>query len=104
MIGFEARPGRVPQVQADLLVLPCYAGPDSGPEPGRGAAEAAGALGIDLAATLRARGFAGEVGDTFATLSLGRLSAVSVLFVGVGPREQAGPGAVRQAAMLAAAQ
>jgi len=95
MIGFEAVPGRVPQVQADLLVLPCYAGP---------ATEAAGALGIDLVATLRAHGFAGEVGDTFATLSLGRLGAVSVLFVGVGPREQAGPGAVRQASMLAAAQ
>ena len=104
MIGFEAVSGSVPRAQANLLVLPCYAGPDSGPEPGRGAAEAAGALGIDLVATLRAHGFSGEVGDTFATLSLSRLAAASVLFVGVGPREHAGPGAVRQASMLAAAQ
>ncbi len=103
MIGFEAVPGSVPQAPADLLILPCYAGPDSRPEPGRGAAEAAGALGIDLVATLTAHGFAGQIGDTFATLSLGRLGAASVLFAGVGPREQAGPGAVRQAAMLAAA-
>jgi leucyl aminopeptidase len=102
MIGFEAVPGSVPQAQADLLMLPCYAGHDSRPEPGRGAAEAAGALGIDLVAALGGRGFAGEIGDTFATLSLGRLGAGSVLFVGVGPREQAGPGAVRQASMLAA--
>jgi len=103
MIGFEAVPGGVPQAQADLLLLPCYAGPDSRPEPGRGAAEAAGALGIDLVATLSAHGFSGDVGDAFATLSLGRLGAGSVLFVGVGPRDQAGPGALRQASMLAAA-
>ena len=103
MIGFEAVPGSAPQARADLLVLPCYAGPGSRPEPGRGAAETAAALGIDLVATLGAHGFAGEIGDTFATLSLGRLGAGSVLFVGVGPREQAGPAAVRQASMLAAA-
>ncbi len=102
MIGFEAVPGSVPQVPADLLVLPCYAGPDSRPEPGRGAAEAADALGIDLVATLGARGFTGGVGDSFATLSLGRLDAGSVLFVGLGPSQQAGPGAVRQASMLVA--
>ena len=103
MIGFEAVPGSVPQAQADLLMLFCYAGQDSRPEPGRSAAEAAGALGIDLVATLGAHGFTGEVGDAFATLSLGRLGAASVLFVGAGPREQAGPGAVRQASMQAAA-
>ncbi len=67
-------------------------------------AEAAGALGIDLAATLRAHGFRGEIGDIFATLTLGRLGADSVLFIGLGGRDQADHGAVRQASMLAAAQ
>lgn len=104
VIGFQVVPGGVTQAQADLLVLPCHAGPGSAPEPGRGTAEAAGALGIDLAATLGAHGFSGALGDTFSTLTLGRLGARAVLFVGLGAREQAGPGPVRQASMLAAAQ
>ena len=103
MVGFEAVLGGVLQAQADLLMLPCYADLGSRPEPGRGAAEVAEALGIDLVAVLSAQGFTGAVGDTFATLSLGRLGAGAVLFVGLGSREQAGPGAVRQASMLAAA-
>jgi leucyl aminopeptidase len=74
------------------------------PDPGREAAEAGRALGIDLEATLRAHGFCGEVGDMFATLSLGRLGAESVLFLGLGPREGADHGALRQASMLAAAE
>jgi leucyl aminopeptidase len=102
VITFEAVSDRVTQAHADLLVVPCYCGPESAPQPGPGAAEAAAALGIDLAATLAARGFAGELGDTFATLALGRLAASGVLFVGLGVREHAGPGAVREAAMRAA--
>lgn len=85
---------------ADVLVLPCYLGP----EPGPGAAEAAAGLGIDLAAALLAHGFTGEIGDTFATLTLGRLGAAEVLFAGVGARAEAGAGSVRQAAMLAASK
>ena len=104
MISFEAASDRVTEARADLLVVGCHRGPGSAPEPGPGAAEAATALGIDLAATLGARGFAGEIGDTFATLALGRLAASGVLFVGLGVRGQAGPGAVRQVAMRAAGE
>src|SRR5258706_144040 len=102
VISFEAASDRLTQAQADLLVVPCHSDSGSSPVPGPGAAEAATALGIDLAATLGARGFTGEIGDTFATLALGRLAASGVLFVGFGVREQTGPGAVRQAAMRAA--
>src|SRR5579859_3611613 len=98
MISFEAGSGGVTGVRADLLVLPCYAGP----EPGRDAASAGRALGVDLVATLRAHGFRGEAGDTFATLSLGRLAAESVLFLGLGRRDPPDHGAISQAAMLAA--
>jgi len=103
-VSFEARAEPVAQVQADLLVLPCFAGPGSTPTPGPGAAEVAAALGIDLAATLGPRGFAGETGDAFGMLTLGRLSAPGLLFLGHGARRDAGPDAVRQAAIRAAQQ
>jgi len=126
VIGFEALAVGALQARPELLVLPCYAGPGPAadpavarasesargsalmagptPEPGREAVEAGRALGIDLAATLRAHGFRGEVGDTFATLSLGRLAAESVLFLGLGPRDLADHGALRQASLLAATE
>jgi leucyl aminopeptidase len=104
VITFEAVSDRVTQARADLLVVPCRSGPGSAPVPGPAAAEAAAALGIDLAATLGARGFAAEIGDTFATLALGRLAASAVLFLGLGVREQAGPDDIRQAAMRAAGE
>ena len=104
MITFEAASDRVTQARADLVVVPCHSGSGSAPEPHPAAAEAAAALGIDLPATLGAHGFTGEIGDTFATLTLGRLAASRVLFVGLGAREQAGPGAARHAAMRAAGE
>jgi leucyl aminopeptidase len=104
MIVLEVVPDSVPQTPADVLVLPCFAGEDGIGEPGPGCAAAAAALGIDLRAILRARGFAGEIGDTFATLTLGRLACGSVLLIGLGPRDGGGPGAVRHAAMRAAGE
>ncbi len=109
MITFEAVRGGVAATQADLLVLPWYeAGPrparESLPEPGAGAREVAAALRVDLARTLAGRGFTGAAGDTFSTLTLGRLGAASVLCLGLGPRTEAGPGAVRLAALLAGPQ
>jgi leucyl aminopeptidase len=104
VITLEALSDPVTRARADLLVVPYHSGPGSAPEPGPGAAEVTAALGIDLPAILAAHGFAGEIGDTFATLALGRLAASRVLFVGFGAREQAGPGAVRQAAMRAASE
>src|SRR6266566_151680 len=104
MIGFEAVTGRVSQARADVLVLPCYAGQDRALEPGPGCGEAAAALGVELPAALSARGFTGDIGDTFATLTLGKLAAAEILVIGLGPRANSGPGAVRQAAMRAAGE
>ncbi len=113
MISFEAVSCSAVAAPADLLVLPWYeaaaGGADAGgaasappvPEPGPAAVEVSAALDIDLAGTLAGRGFAGAAGETFTTLTLGRLAAASVLCVGLGPRAQAGPGAFRQAALLA---
>jgi leucyl aminopeptidase len=103
MISLSAVACSALEARADLLVLPCFAGPQPAqPEPGKDAAEAGRALGIDLAATLRAHGFRGEIGETFATLSLRRLPAQSVMFLGLGARETAGDCALRQALLLAA--
>lgn len=108
MTSFEALPGAVADVQsvrADLLVLPCFAAPGRTlPRLGPVAAAVAGALGIDLAAALAAAGFRGEIGDAFATLTLGRLGADALLLIGLGDQDQAGPAAARQAAILAAPQ
>lgn len=103
-VGFEARSEPVTQVQADLLVVPFFAGSGPAPEPGPGGAEVAAALDIDVAGTLGRQGFAGQTGDTFATLTAGRLGSPMVLFVGLGTREAVGPDAVRQAAMRSARQ
>jgi leucyl aminopeptidase len=100
VIEFEAVRADVTSVEADLLVLPCF----SGCEPGPGTAQAARALGIDLAGTLGRHGFSGDIGDAFTTLTLGRIRAGAVMLVGVGDRAQAGPAAVRQATMQAASQ
>jgi len=101
-VGFEASSDSIMQAQADLLVVPCFAGSGSTPEPGPAAAEVAAALGIDVGATLGTHGFAGEIGDAFGTLTAGRLGSPMVLFVGLGTRDAAGPDAVRQATMRAA--
>ncbi|HEX9064632.1 MAG TPA: M17 family peptidase N-terminal domain-containing protein [Streptosporangiaceae bacterium] len=125
MISFEAVAGGpgspgglarlVTEVAADVLVLPWYAAADTAaagpadqvagaagpPEPGPAAVEVSAALGLDLAAALARRGFSGAAGETFSTLTLGRLAAPAVLCLGLGPRAQAGPGAIRQAALLA---
>ena len=109
MISFEARPGGVADVTADLLVLPWYAGAGDQdgagarpePEPGPAAGEVTTAMGHELASALAAHGFTGAPGETFRTLTLGRLAASSLLCLGLGPRAEAEPGAVRQAVLLA---
>ena len=101
VLRFEVASEGVSRVRADVLVLPCCAGRDGAAEPGPGSAEAATALGIDLTTTLRARGCTGEVGDTFTTLTLGRLVAAELLVIGTG---DGGPGAVREAALRAAGE
>jgi leucyl aminopeptidase len=99
--------------QADLLVLPCFSAPadgDTAPVPsGPGVAEVSHALEISFAGVLDGRQFAGRefrgrLGETFETLSLGRIAAAHVMLIGLGPEAEAGPAEIRQAAMMAARQ
>ena len=81
----------------DLLVLPVFEGPEAGP----GVEEV---RGIDLLDLLRGAQIRGRVGETFLVPNAGidGLAARAVLLVGVGPRAEAGPTAVRRAAGRAA--
>jgi leucyl aminopeptidase len=83
--------------RADLLVLPFF----EGREPGPGVAEAGDALGGDLMDAAKAHGVDGKLGETLTVPTLGRARASSVLLVGLGPKDRAGEGEVRRAAMRA---
>jgi leucyl aminopeptidase len=123
-ITFEVSPAAPANAQADLLVLPCFSAVAGSPPPvgadaaralgslvpgGPGVAEVSRALGTSLVEVLRGRQFAGrefrgQLGETFETLSLGRVPAARLMLVGLGPEAEAGPAAIRQAAMMAARQ
>jgi leucyl aminopeptidase len=95
---FEVSTAAPADVQADLLVLPVF----EGRVPGPGVDAVGRALETDLSELLKAHGARGKLGETFLIPSLGKIRAGSVMLVGLGPRAQAGPGAVRKAAMKAA--
>jgi leucyl aminopeptidase len=91
----SASPAEAP---ADLLMLPVF----EGRSPGPGVEAVQQAMGADLMATLKEHRVRGKVGDTFTVPTLGRIRAKSIQLVGVGPKEQAGPAAIRRAALKAA--
>lgn len=110
-IEFLASAAAPTVAQADLLVLPCFAGPDDAGASelagGPGAAEVGQALGADLIGLLRESAlagheFRGQRGETFETLSLGRVPATRIMLIGLGERATADAGAIRQATMMAA--
>jgi leucyl aminopeptidase len=106
-IELDATAASLAQAPAGLLVLPCFTAREAGawPAAGPGVAQASQALGADLAGLLSGQsGFAGEVGQTAQTLTLGRLPAARILLLGLGDQDEAGPAQVRQAAMMAAAE
>jgi leucyl aminopeptidase len=82
------------QVEADLLVLPVFEGPEAGP----GVREVSRALGEDLLADFAANGLKGKRGETLAVPTLGRIPAGTVLLAGVGKKGEAKADAVRRAA------
>lgn len=98
MPGFELSTAAPNEVDADLLVLPFFKGRVAGP----GVAEVQRAMGVDLMALLREHRVEGKVGDTFLVPTLGRMRARNLLLIGLGPAQEAGPTAVRKAAMKAA--
>ena len=78
-------------VQADVLVLPIF----EGPEPGPGVREV---QGVDLLGLYRAAGNTGKRGESLLVpnTGLGGLASPAVLLVGVGRRAGAGPDACRR--------
>jgi len=95
---FEISSASPERVAADLLVLPFF----KGRKPGPGVADVGQALGVDLMETLKRHRVEGKVGDVFTMPTLGRIKAPTLALVGLGPESEAGPWAVRRAAMKAA--
>jgi leucyl aminopeptidase len=98
-IRFEATTASAADVEADLLVLPVFQGPKSGP----GAVEVGRAIGADLVEVLRRNAIKGKAGDMLLVPGMGA-AARMILFVGAGPEASASVGAVREAAMRAGAK
>ena len=85
------------RADADLLVVPVFAGRDLGP----GAAEALAALGAPHELLLEARGFEGKAKQAMVLPTFGRLPAAELLLVGLGERDQVDTEALRRAAAVA---
>ena len=100
MPTFDLSPASPADAKADLLVLPFFAGRVAGP----GVADVQGILGGDLMAATQQHGLSGKLGETFSIPTLGRLKASSVMLVGLGDADHAGPGQIRRAATRAASR
>jgi leucyl aminopeptidase len=98
MPTFDVSSASPADARAEVLILPVF----EGPKPGPGLEEAARALGVDLVRGLKDHGVTGKLGETFTVPTFGRLTAKSVLVVGLGPQRSADATAVRKAAMRAA--
>jgi leucyl aminopeptidase len=85
------------RADADLLVVPVFAGRDLGP----GAAEALAALGAPHELLLEARGFEGKARQAVVLPTFGQLPAAELLLVGLGERDQVDAEALRRAAAVA---
>lgn len=99
MAKTEASTATADQAAADLLILPLF----EGSKPGPGVKEVSRAMGIDLAAAAADAGVDGEPGQTLVLPTLGKIAAGTLVLTGLGPKEAAGPNAVRSAAMYAVA-
>jgi leucyl aminopeptidase len=81
------------EVEADLLILPVY----QGPEPGPGLKEAGGPMQADLLRVFRDNKLRGALGDSLTVPTFGRLPAKTILLAGMGNRDGAGADTVRRA-------
>ncbi len=98
MPSFDVSSASPAEAQADLLMLPIF----EGRRPGPGVEAVQKALKADLMATLKEHRVRGNVGDTFTIPTLGRIRAKTVQLVGLGSKDEAGPGAIRRASLKAA--
>lgn len=81
------------QQSGDLLILPVF----EGPEPGPGVRDAGKALGIDPAKLFRDNSFRGTLGEALTLPTLGTMSTGTVMLLGVGKKDEAGPDRIRRA-------
>jgi leucyl aminopeptidase len=86
--------------EADLLLLPFFEGPAEGP----GMKEVGRALGADLGSLLDDHQLKGELGDSLAVPTLGRLPAGSILLVGLGKKDEVDADRIRRAVGKAASR
>ena len=82
------------EVEADLLVVPAFEGPEAGP----GFKELLRALDPDPLDVLRQNQFRGKLGETFLLPASGQIGAASVLVVGLGKASEVTADRVRRAA------
>ena len=80
---------------ADLLIVPFFL--DRVPGPGFRGVEKS--LEADLPGVLAENHVRGKLGDVFTVPTFGRLPAATVMLVGLGPKDEAGPAQIRKAAM-----
>jgi leucyl aminopeptidase len=95
---FELSSASPTEVGADALIVPFF----QGREPGPGVDAVQRALGVDLMSTLADHGVQGKVGESFTIPTFGKMGPKTVVLVGLGRKGEAGPGAIRKAAMKAA--
>src|SRR5256885_10373389 len=93
MPEFQFSTASAMEVDADLLVLPMFEGPEAGP----GVKEVDAALDADLAEICRDNRMRGKLGEAFTVPTLGKIRAKGVLLVGLGRRDQANSDTIRRA-------
>ncbi|MFN2543747.1 MAG: leucyl aminopeptidase [Actinomycetota bacterium] len=76
--------GSPADVDADVVILPMFEGPEAGP----GVKDAGDALGTDLVALYRSNKLKGKVGEALTVPTLGGLPAATLLLVGLGKRSE----------------
>jgi leucyl aminopeptidase len=106
MPTFSVSKSTAKAAKSDVLAVPVFEGLTLGP----GAKDAQDALGSTLKELSEhvpvlgkpSKQFKGELGDAILVQTLGKLPAKQVLFVGMGPEEEANVGTVRRAGAIAA--
>ncbi len=92
----------IDRAAGDVLLVAAFAGATGGVELSAAAEEAARVLDWSLAEYLSDSGFKGKPGELASVPALGKLPVKSVAVVGLGPRDETGPGTFRRAAAAAA--
>ena len=100
MPRFETKTTSSVDVQADVVILPVFEGPEAGP----GVRELGRALDVDPTRLLADNHIRGKLGETLTVPTLGRATPTTALLIGLGPRAEVTPDRIRRAAGKVAAR